>query len=249
MASNGSGNIEKARTKTSVFSKVPKKVFWIVLGVLILAGIGVGTYLVLKSAKASSTTTTAAALQTSTARQGDLVLEASGTGYLVAASESAVGFSTSGKLANLYVKLGDTVEAGQLLAELDDSSQQLALANAQQTLRELTSASAIATAQQTVASAEATLYNAQVALNTLKAGTSAALLQNAQVAWIKRRLLTTKYPACPRIRPNGPMPISGCTVPSRLSRRINITWNCTQPNRTSGHWMPLKLPLHWPRQS
>ena len=124
-----STNLEKARLKIPVLSRVPKKVFWIVLIVVVVAGAGTGAYAALRPAQTTAAATTAA-LQTATARQGDLVLEASGTGYLVAASESSIGFDISGKISSLDVKLGDTVEKGQLLAGLDDTSEQSALADA-----------------------------------------------------------------------------------------------------------------------
>ena len=162
LVSRLSRNMERTRLKIPVISHISGKVFWIALLVVVVAGSSAGVYAAVTPATATATTS-AAALQTATARTGDLILRASGTGYLVAASESSVGFTTSGKLVSLAVKLGDTVEAGQLLAELDDTAQQLALATAQQSLREMTSASAIASAQAAVAADEKALTSAQIA--------------------------------------------------------------------------------------
>ena len=75
--------LERRRMKVPLISRAPKKIFWIVLIVVLAAGIGTGTYAAV-STQQSSAATTEAALQTATARQGDLILEASGTGYLVA---------------------------------------------------------------------------------------------------------------------------------------------------------------------
>jgi len=74
--------------------------------------------------------------------QANIVLRASGTGTLIAATESSLGFKTSGTLTTLNVKVGSQVKAGDLIAQLDSSNQTLALAQAQQALNQLTSASA-----------------------------------------------------------------------------------------------------------
>jgi HlyD family secretion protein len=121
------------------------------------------------------------ALQTAVARQGDLTLEASGTGTLMAASEVNLAFKTGGVLTKLNVAVGNQVKAGDVLAQLDDSTQQVALAQAKQALLELTSPAAIATAQKTVATDEQAVYNAQAALNNLVyQNTNTAAIQNAQ---------------------------------------------------------------------
>lgn len=158
-----------------------KRTLWILLSVaIVLAGAGGYAYYRVRQTQASNTQTST--LQTATVRQGDLVIRASGTGTLIAVTESDLVFGTSGKLENILVKVGDKVEAGQLLAQLDDSSQQIKLAQAKQTLLELTSPAAIATAQQSVAQAQKDVYNAQVALNSLKIGVNEALLTNAEAS-------------------------------------------------------------------
>jgi multidrug efflux pump subunit AcrA (membrane-fusion protein) len=99
-------------------------------------------------------------LQTTVARRGSIVLSAAGTGTLQAAQQVALGFKTNGKLTSLNVKVGDQVKEGQLLAELDNSSQKLQLAQARQTLAGQTNASAIASAQQSIATSTQTLQTA-----------------------------------------------------------------------------------------
>ncbi|HTX93245.1 MAG TPA: efflux RND transporter periplasmic adaptor subunit [Anaerolineales bacterium] len=169
-------NSEKPRRLTAFFVGWPKWVRWTALAVLVV-GIGAGSFAVVKANQVKTAATQTATLQTATARKGSLVLEASGTGYLVAASEASVSFDTTGKITNLYVKLGDQVDKGELLAELDASSQQTALENAKAALQQMTSAEAVATAQQTIAADELTVYNAQVTLNSLKNWQNAALAQ------------------------------------------------------------------------
>ena len=163
-------------------SRTLKKLFWIVLIVLVLAGGGGYGYYRWRQTQATSTQTST--LQTATVRQGDLIIRASGTGTLVAVSESDLVFGTSGKLETILVKVGDKVEAGQLLAQLDDSSQQTALAQAKQDLLELTSPAAIATAQQDAAVAQQDLYNDEVALTNVTVRVNQALIDNAYAAYI-----------------------------------------------------------------
>jgi multidrug efflux pump subunit AcrA (membrane-fusion protein) len=168
MTSISSTNSEKKLPAHSRNLKLPKRVLWTGL-VLLVVIIGAGIFYLVR---AQQTKTAAAAqqpaLQTSVARQGNLILRASGTGTLIAASEVNLGFKTSGILTALNVKLGDQVKAGDLLAQLDDSNQQVQLAQAQQALNELTSPSAIATAQLAVTTAQANVINAQAALKDRK---------------------------------------------------------------------------------
>jgi RND family efflux transporter MFP subunit len=58
------------------------------------------------------------AMQTAVARQGELVIFASGAGQVVPASEIDLGFDESGTLIELNVAVGDKVETGDVLALL-----------------------------------------------------------------------------------------------------------------------------------
>ena len=107
----------------SRFARLSKKLFWIILIVIVLAGAGGYGYYRWRQTQASATQTST--LQTATVRQGNLVIRASGTGTLIAVTESDLVFGTSGKLESILVKVGDKVETGQLLAQLDDSWVQL----------------------------------------------------------------------------------------------------------------------------
>ena len=105
-----------------------------------------------------------APLQTTIAYRGDLTVSAKGTGILQPANQVQLGFGTSGKLATLNVKAGDQVTKGQLLAQLDNTDEQVKYEQAQRALANLTSPTAIAQAQQDVATATTTLTNAKYAL-------------------------------------------------------------------------------------
>jgi len=181
MPTNVSAN---QQSRSSKIIGMSKPVFWIVLVVLVIA-IGGGAYAYVKSQQAAAAAVTAqqATVQTATARTGNIILRASGTGTLVAAAESNLGFQTSGTLTVLNVQVGSHVKAGDLIAQLDSSNQQLALAQAQQALNQLTSPSAIATAQQNLVTAQTNLINAQYVLNgATTAGSNQAAINNAQAA-------------------------------------------------------------------
>jgi multidrug efflux pump subunit AcrA (membrane-fusion protein) len=147
-----------AKLKTLPFiSKVNKRTWWIITAVTLLL-ISAGGYayyiLVYVPAQTATATATAAALQTAVVRQGDLIIYASGNGTLVATNQSSFSFGTSGKVTKVNAKAGDLVKAGDVLAELDDSTQQVQYMQAKRALADMTSPYAIATAEQGVATAE-----------------------------------------------------------------------------------------------
>jgi RND family efflux transporter MFP subunit len=127
-----------------------KKLTWLITAVILLAGAG-GTYYTnfMEPGEQSDEP----ALQTARVRQGDLVIYASGSGTLIPAEEASFGFGASGQVKEVHVQAGDVVEAGQVLAELDDTSQEIALTQAKRSLAELTSPYSIATAEGTLATA------------------------------------------------------------------------------------------------
>jgi len=132
-------------------SNFPKRLLWIILAVVILVSAGGFAYY--RMVYTPTQQTDEPGLQTATVRRGELVIYASGSGTLTAASEASFGFGTSGQVKDLYVKVGDVVEAGQLLAKLDNTTQELQYTQAKRDLAELTSPYAIATAEQAIAEA------------------------------------------------------------------------------------------------
>jgi RND family efflux transporter MFP subunit len=182
MPNNVAENKDSARSK---IAGLPRPIFWIVL-VVVLVAIGGGVYAYIMAQQNNAAATASAqqsTLQTATARTGNIVLRASGTGTLTAAVESSLGFKTSGTLTVLNVQVGSQVKAGDLIAQLDSSNQQVALAQAQQALNQLTSPSAIANAQQALVTAQLNLANAQYVLNgDMVAGSNQSAIDNAQAA-------------------------------------------------------------------
>ncbi len=136
-----------------------KKLFWIVIGILILAGGGYAGYTFWFAPK--QTVESAPAMETGTVTVGDLSITAAGSGQLVASTEVNLAFSSSGTLKGLSVQVGDKVNAGDVLAWIDDNSAQQAVAAAEQQLMQAEQALAMAQAQ-----AELALIQAQADLDT-----------------------------------------------------------------------------------
>ncbi|RPI93635.1 MAG: efflux RND transporter periplasmic adaptor subunit [Chloroflexi bacterium] len=148
-------------------SKVlPNKAIKIAGIVILLAGLIGAGYFVYSRVASQNLTSTADEnpLQTAQATVGDLVLFADGTGTIVPATEANLSFGTSGQVREITVQIGDQVEAGQLLAGLDDAEVQVRLAEAQEAMNRLTSAAALATAKQTLAEAQSDFDLAKEAL-------------------------------------------------------------------------------------
>jgi HlyD family secretion protein len=132
------------------------KAIKVIAAAILLAALIGGGYFAYARLTAQNSTGTAdeTSLQTTRATVGDLVLFADGTGTIVPATEANLGFSTSGQVSEINVRVGDQVEVGQVLAQLDDAEAQVQLAEAQAALNQLTSAAALATAKQTLAEAQ-----------------------------------------------------------------------------------------------
>ena len=134
--------------------------------VIVMAIMAVGGGYIYRQVSSQNTTnaTTRSSLQTAKATIGDLVLYANGTGTVMPAAESSFGFNASGQVSEIFVEIGDHVEAGQVLAQLDDTHAKIDLAEAQEAMNKLTSVTAIAEAKQSLADAQ---YDYQIAKETL----------------------------------------------------------------------------------
>jgi len=107
----------------------------------------------------------AAALSTVTVARQDVSTTVSSSGTVISPSDIAVAPTTSGTLAKLNVKVGQSVKAGEVLAQMDTASLKTAVAQAQSSLIQ----------------AQANLTNAQASADT-SASTTALQLQNDQTA-------------------------------------------------------------------
>ena len=145
------------------------KIFWIVAIALVLAVSG-GYYYYHNVYLQAQEQAEEETITTYTVGRGDLVITASGSGTLVPATEIAVGFQSGGVLADVLVEVGDKVQAGQVLARLDDADAQDQVAQAQISLRqaELNLAKLTQDADPAdLAAAQASLASAQADLTKL----------------------------------------------------------------------------------
>lgn len=99
------------------------------------------------------------------------------TGEVTTSNDSVVGAKLPGKVIATYVKDGDTVSAGQLLAEIDGSSQRLQIQQAEAQASSARSALSQALANATVGpqKSAAAVSQAQAALRSAKAQLQKAL--------------------------------------------------------------------------
>ena len=103
------------------------------------------------------------------------------SGIVVPDQEAQLAFLVGGNISAVDVAVGDVVQAGQVLVQLDDTTQQIQLDQATQALADLTSPAALAIAQQNVAQDQQDIYNDQIALNNIiYANTNQAAIENAQ---------------------------------------------------------------------
>ena len=107
-----------------------------------------------------SQVTPAPVLQTAKVRTGDIVISVAGAGNLFPADQVSLGFRSSGVLAEVNAAVGDSVEAGQLLAYLDDSALRLQLEQNQLNLQAMISPQAVNDAEIASLNAEAALEKA-----------------------------------------------------------------------------------------
>jgi len=102
------------------------------------------------------------------------------SGVVVADRQVDMAFNLPGDVKLVQVAVGDLVQAGQLLVQLDDATQQIQLEQANLALQELTSPEAIANAKLAVTKAQSDVINAQYVLNN-------------QLFWQNNRLIQDQY--------------------------------------------------------
>jgi multidrug efflux pump subunit AcrA (membrane-fusion protein) len=100
------------------------------------------------------------------------------SGVIVADQEAHIAFRVAGNVKLVSVAVGDQVQAGQALVQLDDTTQQIQLQQATLALQELTSPEAIANARLAITNAESDVINAQSGLNNTQYWKNDALIQS-----------------------------------------------------------------------
>lgn len=118
------------RSEPAARSRAP---VWIAAGVALLAAIGVATWVTLQRAKAFEVEVATASSPAVGAGAAAAVLQA--TGYVTARRQATVSAQITGTLTQVLIEEGERVEAGEVLATLEDTAQKAALAQAQAGLR------------------------------------------------------------------------------------------------------------------
>jgi HlyD family secretion protein len=150
---------------------------WILIGVIVLA-VGAAAFALLQRRNQPELKRTSVERVT----QGEFVRDVSGSGTIVADRERTLSFSNVGRVSDVFVNEGQTVDGGQRLAKLDTASlerdlassrasldsarAELARIEAQQNVDRLDTDSSLVTAQDTVSNAEASLADAQRTFDT-----------------------------------------------------------------------------------
>ncbi len=103
----------------------------IIAGVLTLLIAGGAAYYFQR--QAAQRAAEAAALRTEVVSTGDILSTVSATGSIAPEAQVNLSFATTGTVAEVLVDVGDTVKKGQVLARLDTTNLELAVAQAEQT--------------------------------------------------------------------------------------------------------------------
>jgi multidrug resistance efflux pump len=104
--------------------------------------------------------------------------EVTASGVIVPDQEAHIAFKLAGNITQISVKVGDQVQTGQVLVQLDDNAQQIQLEQANLALQEMTSPEAIASARLAVTKAQSDVINAQYGVNNQQYWKNDALIQD-----------------------------------------------------------------------
>jgi RND family efflux transporter MFP subunit len=154
------------------------KRIWIGIGILSGAiVIGLAAYLGFRSSSPQASPKVQIP-QTAPVTRCNVTQTVAAPGSVVNFQEAVIQMPFDGKLTEIDVQAGETVNKGQTLARFDSTDQELALAAAKMNLAELTSPEAVANAELAVTSAQADVITAQAALNNQQYWENNALVQN-----------------------------------------------------------------------
>lgn len=152
----------------------------IVLGVLVLGGGGYWAYQLFKPEPVTGS------LITTTVKQGDVKQMITATGTVRYPEEVPLSFEQAGTVKEVYVQAGDTVTAGQVLAQMDTETLQQEVSESEANLKD-----AELSWQQQKLEAESALIKAQQALKTAEQNADPTTLAN-QVALAEQNVQVAK---------------------------------------------------------
>jgi HlyD family secretion protein len=150
------------------------KTSWIiVIAAVLLAGLGYAGYELTLGIPTRQAAAQTAVGETALVERGTLRVTVDASGSLAPNDEVALAFLASGRVTEVAVKEGDTVQAGDVLARLDDADAREAVANAEMQMRQ----------------AEITLASARI---EAKAGLKQASLASAQAVYDESSALAAR---------------------------------------------------------
>lgn len=168
--------VDEADRRTGSSRGIPRWLFP-TLAVVVL---GVGGFFLIRQL---NTAPPAAAPQTAAVHRGTINSTVNATGSVIAQTNARLSFKTSGRIAEVSVKPGDTVQAGQTLAQLDTTDlslqatqQRAALASAQAKLANIKAGPR----PEEIQSAQAAVDSAQAKLNQVKAAAQVSDVKAAE---------------------------------------------------------------------
>jgi HlyD family secretion protein len=153
------------------------------LAIVLLASMGLGGCAILRRRVRAASAL--AAEDVATAFIGDLSASASASGRLLPQNETQLTIARAGRIEKVYVQVGDTVDAGQALIELESDDLLRAVQTAEQNLRiqEANLASLVrAPDPEDLAAARAAIESARAHLDDLLAGPTDQELAQAQAS-------------------------------------------------------------------
>lgn len=162
--------------------KKSKQITILIVSALVVVALAIGGCQVIRQASAASTPNTGDVV---TAFIGDLDFTVSASGQVQANQEAQLALGTSGIVKQVYVRVGDTVQTGDVLVELESDDLARAVENARQTLtiREANLAELLKPpSEQDLTSAQAAVDNAQAQLDDLLAGPTEDELAQAEAS-------------------------------------------------------------------
>jgi HlyD family secretion protein len=155
---------------------------WLIGGIALIV-VAIVVAVVISGASRRSTTVGPATVPVT---RGDLVATVAGSGSVAAEQTLNLPFQTSGTVTEVLVKEGASVQAGQVLARLDDRYLQMQVASARSGLdsarARLSQAENGNARPEDIAAAEAALASAQANFEKVSKGATAADLVSAQAA-------------------------------------------------------------------
>lgn len=143
---------------------------------LVLAVIGGGYYLITLQAKEPAVLDEVPeGFQLAAVERGPIEAVVNGTGSLSPERTVAISFAATGKVVEVLVQEGDTLESGQVMARLDDEDLLLSLKQSEVALEIAKAQLALTTkgpSEEEVSAAEAALESANASLDDIEAGAS-----------------------------------------------------------------------------